>query len=100
MKKSIRLGRKVLTASLTIMGCAAMAQQQEMQFFRPNDKRGINVFETTKTDTIPFTHMKVKVGGNFEQSFQTLRDQNTAVPMTQAGYTGNVNSLIPLTDGF
>jgi hypothetical protein len=42
----------------------------------------------------------VKVGGNFEQSFQTLRDQNTAVPMTQTGYTGNVNSLIPLTNGF
>jgi hypothetical protein len=81
------------------IGSPARAQEG-MQYFRPNDKSGINVFETTKSDTTPFTKMKVKVGGNFEQSFQTLRDQNTAVPMTQAGYTGNVNSLIPLINGF
>ena len=42
----------------------------------------------------------MKVGGNFEQSFQALRDQNTAIPMTQTGFNGNVNSLIPLTNGF
>jgi len=81
-------------------GFHAMAQEQDMQFFRQNDKRGINVFETPKNDSTPFHKMKVKIGGNFEQSFQTLRDQNTAVPMTQTGYNGNVNSLIPLTDGF
>jgi len=81
------------------IGSPARAQEG-MQYFRPNDKSGINVFETAKSDTTPFTKMKVKVGGNFEQSFQTLRDQNTAVPMTQAGYTGNVNSLIPLINGF
>ncbi len=74
--------------------------QEGMQYFRPNDKSGINVFETTKGDTTSFRKMKVKIGGNFEQTFQTLRDENTAVPMTQAGYTGNVNSLIPLTNGF
>ena len=74
--------------------------QEGMQYFRPNDKSGINVFETTKADTTSFQHMKVKVGGNFEQSFQTLRDQNSASPLTQAPYVGNVNSLIPLTNGF
>ncbi len=39
------------------------AQQEPIQFFRPNDMRGINVFETPKTDTIPFTGLKVRVGG-------------------------------------
>ncbi len=29
-----------------------------------------------------------------------LRDQNTAVALTQPGFSGNVNSLIPLTNGF
>lgn len=91
-----RLALVVLIAT----GFPAMAQQQDMQFFRQNDMRGINVFETTKNDTTPFHKMKVKVGGNFEQSFQTLRDQNTAVAMTKAPYVGNVNSLIPLTNGF
>src|SRR6185312_6097753 len=92
---------KSLTAVVLLTGSfSAIAQKQDMQFFRYNDKNGVNVFETTKSDTTPFHHMKVKVGGNFEQSFQMIRDQNTAVSMTQPGFTGNVNSLIPLINGF
>jgi hypothetical protein len=81
-------------------GISASAQHQAMQYYRPNDQRGINVFETTKNDTVSFYHLKVKVGGNFEQSYQMLRDKNTALPMTETGFTGNINSLIPLTNGF
>jgi hypothetical protein len=76
------------------------AQQGQLQYFRPDNKLGINVFETSKNDTTSFTEMKVKVGGNFEQSFQALRDQNTAIPLIPTGSAGNINSLIPLTSGF
>jgi len=79
---------------------SAIAQEQEMQYFRPNNENGINVFETTKNDTTIFNKMKVKVGGNFEMDFQGLRDQNTATYLTQPGFVGNVNSLEPLTNGF
>ncbi len=99
MTKLYRVFGRVALGMLMGSGFSAMAQS-EMQYFRPNDRWGINVFETTKNDTTPFTHLKVKIGGNFEQSFQTLRDQNTAVAMTQPGFNGNVNSLIPLTNGF
>jgi hypothetical protein len=78
----------------------AKAQQGPMQYFRPNDQHGINVFETSKNDSIPFTGLKVKVGGNFEMVFQGLRNFNTATPLTKTGFTGNVNSLEPLTNGF
>src|ERR1700689_2894553 len=100
MKLSINITRNLMTISFILLGLSTMAQSQQMQYFRPNDKNGLNVFETTKNDTTSFHHLKVKVGGNFEQSFQMLRDQNTAVPMTETGFTGNVNSLIPLTNGF
>jgi len=90
----------VLWVLLTAVGFSASAQHQAMQYFRPNDQRGINVFETKKDDTTSFRHLKVKVGGNFEQSYQMLRDKNTAIPMTETGFAGNVNSLIPLTNGF
>ena len=90
----------ILWALLTVVGFSASAQHQAMQYFRPNDQRGINVFETKKDDTASFNHLKVKVGGNFEQSYQMLRDKNTALPLTETGFTGNVNSLIPLTNGF
>jgi hypothetical protein len=76
------------------------AQQEQLQYFRPNNRLGVNMFETSKQDSIPFTGLKVKVGGNFEMEFQGLRNFNTAAPMTKTGFTGNVNSLEPLTNGF
>ena len=90
----------LLTFALLTVGFSAAAQQGEMQYYRPNDKTGINVFETTKGDTTSFHKMHVKVGGNFEQSFQSLQNKNTALPMTETGFTGNVNSVEQLTDGF
>ena len=74
--------------------------QESLQFYRPNDLRGINVFETKKLDTVKFTGLKVKVGGNFELTFQALGQSNTADPLTKTGYTGNVNSLMPLVHAF
>jgi len=90
----------ILWVVMTVLGISASAQHQSMQYFRPNDGRGINVFETGKDDTISFHHLRVKVGGNFEQSYQMLRDNNTALPATAEGFVGNVTSLIPLTNGF
>ncbi len=95
--KKLRIG--LMLAAIIAAGLPAMSQEG-MQYFRPNDKNGINVFETTKDDTTSFHNMKVKIGGNLEETFQTLRDQNTATPLIKAPYSGNVNSLIPLTNGF
>ena len=100
MKRSTKTISCVLSVLFAVIGYSAIAQQQEMQYFRYNDKRGVNVFETPKNDTTPFTKMKVKIGGNFEQSFQALSDQNTAIAVTQPGFNGNVNSLTKLTNGF
>src|SRR5580693_4221328 len=100
MKITMNALRQVVTLIFLITASSVMAQNQKIEYFRPNDKTGINVFETSKVDTISFHHLRVKVGGNFEQSFQMLRDQNTAIPATKSGFTGNVNSLIKLTNGF
>jgi hypothetical protein len=72
--------------------------QQGMQYFRPNDMRGINVFEPTKIDTVPFNNIKVKIGGNFTQDFQSLKHENNAVPLMVEGI--NTNKLMPITSGF
>lgn len=89
-----------LTISLLALGLGAAAQQGAMQYYRPNDKTGLNVFETAKDDTTGFHKLHVKVGGSFEETFQNLNNKNTASAMTQNGYTGNVNSLESLTPGF
>ncbi|HTA26290.1 MAG TPA: hypothetical protein VK809_00770 [Bacteroidia bacterium] len=99
MKKPIQLIKHLAIATAVTAGLSATAQQQ-MQYFRPDNKDGLHMFETTKNDTNIFKKIKVQVGGNFEMSFQGLRDQNSAIPVTQAPYVGNVTSLIPLNSGF
>jgi hypothetical protein len=91
---------KILYILLAVALLPVSLKAQEMQFFRPNNQQGVNVFETSKIDTVPFTGLKVKVGGNFEMAFQGLRNFNTATPLTKTGFTGNVNSLEKLTNGF
>ena len=77
------------------------AQQPEMQFFRSDDKKGLNIFETTKNDTTTFTGLKVRIGGAFAQDYQALKDQNTAAYMlTSKTDSTNANQLAPLTNGF
>ncbi|HZY26165.1 MAG TPA: hypothetical protein VFE71_10085 [Bacteroidales bacterium] len=75
------------------------AQSEQLQYFRPNNKMGVNIFETTKNDTVPFKGFVVRVGGNFTQDFQALKHQNTAVPVYDENGV-NTNQLISLTNGF
>jgi hypothetical protein len=102
MKNQYTLLGLVTIGLLNIIPASLKAQENDIQFYRPNNKLGINVFETSKKDTVPFTGLKVKVGGGFELSFQSLRASNTAIPVikTVGTATGNVNSLTPLIDGF
>ena len=95
--------------ALTVLSLTSLnVKAQSLQFFRPNSQQGINVFETTKADTVPFKGLKVNVGGNFELTYQILQQKNADVPSVQTltnsttgkTYTGDVNSLIPVTDGF
>jgi len=92
----------VIIAGLALIPVSASAQEGQIQFYRPNNKQGINVFETSKKDTVKFTGLKVKVGGGFALAYQTLRHENTATPVikTVGTATGNVNALTSLIDGF
>lgn len=76
----------------------AQAQKKSMQYFRYNDQRGLNVFDTTKTDTVAFTGFSVKMGGNLTLDFQGLNYQNNAIPVVIDAV--NTNELIRITKGF
>ncbi|MFM8833941.1 MAG: hypothetical protein ACKOEV_09975, partial [Cytophagales bacterium] len=54
----------------------AFAQQPAIQYFRYYDKRGINAFETSKTDTIPYEGLKIRFGAGFTQGYQNLSHRN------------------------
>lgn len=59
----------------------SLAQQPTIQYFRPWDQNGINVFEPAKNVEQPeFTGVKVRIGGAFTQNFQYLTHENNADP--------------------
>ncbi|MEY4930948.1 MAG: hypothetical protein RI909_1672, partial [Bacteroidota bacterium] len=56
----------VITLGLLSASLMAYAQQSKIQYWRPYDKRGINVFEVQKDkDTVEFDGLKVRIGAGF-----------------------------------
>ncbi|HTE47633.1 MAG TPA: hypothetical protein VK636_20495 [Gemmatimonadaceae bacterium] len=70
----------------------------EINHIRPADQRGVNVFESPKENTVPFTGFALSFGGAFTQEFQGLAHQNAAAPVLAAGV--NANQLITIGHGF
>src|SRR3954462_1368111 len=58
----------------------AMAPKVEVQNYRPEDKRGINVFEAPKDESVAYDGFKLQWGAAFTQQFQGLDHSNTAAP--------------------
>ncbi|MEQ8364168.1 MAG: hypothetical protein RH948_14945 [Cyclobacteriaceae bacterium] len=82
----------------------AHAQQAPMQYYRTNDKSGINVFESSKEEAETFDGLKVRVGGDFAMQFQGLSQSNTAGNLVELGSdfnlpTANLNLDVQLYDG-
>ena len=67
--------------------------QNDIQNYRPYDQRGVNIFETPKSDMGVSDEFKVRVGANFAQQFQSLDHSNKSD-------TAAANKLIDLTPGF
>ncbi len=78
------------------------AQQSGIQYYRANDKTGINGFEPSKNDSVVYEGFKFRVGGSFTQQFQALKHENNAdvKEATLNGKTVNLNELYPLGSGF
>lgn len=92
-----RLKRNIGFILLGVLPVALFAQQPKISNFRPYDKTGINQFETSKADTVPFEGLKVRWGAGFTQQFQNLKHENPgAINNTGTG----ANRLYPLANGF
>ncbi|MFZ6051396.1 hypothetical protein [Halocola ammonii] len=92
--------------ALAVMFTTGLQAQvrSEMQFYRYNDQRGLNVFETPKTDTVPFNGVAVRVGGDFAIQFQALSQSNAEDSLVELGQdfnlpTANLNLDVQLYDG-
>lgn len=77
-------------------------QPIEIQHYRPQDRRGLNMFEAPKEEGAPYNGFKLSWGAAFTQQYQSLSHSNTASakPVTTAGVTTNANKLIEIGSGF
>jgi hypothetical protein len=69
-----------------------------IQFSRPLDRRGINVFETTKEPGVEFTGFALDVNAAFTSQLQNLSHSNAAAPNLVNGV--NANQLQSIGFGF
>lgn len=107
MSKSIMYTLKTALVLACVLPFAATAQETEPQapaakadefylrpsYWKPNDQRGLTVFETTKQpDSIPFQGTRIRFGAGFTQTFQGLEHENA--------FETGPNKLYKLTPGF
>jgi hypothetical protein len=95
MKKYLAAVSAVVVTSFSAI---AQGPQRDVQFWRPYDQRGINVFETGKADTVAFDGLKVRIGGHFTQQYQNISHSNTALPVLNANDV-NINQLMEIGGG-
>ena len=69
-----------------------------IQYLRAQDKRGLNVFETTKDPGARFEGFKLDFGAAFTSQVQNLSHKNSAAPNVVNGV--NANALMPIGFGF
>ncbi|MAN88389.1 MAG: hypothetical protein CL555_16735 [Algoriphagus sp.] len=104
MKMKNKITQSLLVAILILASGVVYAQQPALQYFRPNDKNGLNVFEPSKEDTVIFDGLKVRVGGDFAMQIQGIRQSNTAGNLTKLGSdfnlpSANLNLDVQVLDG-
>jgi hypothetical protein len=93
----MRLRTLALTLVLLPLAAAPPASAQpgdddvgfeDIQYYRPNSKAGLNVFEAPKEPNAPFNGFEVHVGGDFAIQFQGITQDNDA------------DNLVDLTNNF
>ena len=77
-KYQISRGLAILLGILFTSFVGYAQKQAALQYFRYYDQRGVNVFETSKNDTVAFDGLKVRLGASFTQGFQMLNHSNNA----------------------
>ncbi|WP_421877867.1 hypothetical protein [Marinoscillum sp.] len=102
--KSFNLKLTLLAALTMVAATVLYAQQPAIQYFRPNNQNGLNVFETPKTTDVEFDGLKVRVGGDFALQFQGISQTNSGDSLPELANnfnlpTANLNFDVQLADG-
>ncbi|MEQ9167177.1 MAG: hypothetical protein RLO12_13045 [Fulvivirga sp.] len=102
MKNSIKIGIAAILLGTALSGFAQ--EKRALQYDRMPGKAGVNVFETSKEDTVGYDGLKVRVGGDFAMQFQGITQGNDLGSLAKLGKnlnlpTANFNIDVQLEDG-
>lgn len=102
MKKGISYA--VLFFAVLFSGTSLVQAQKSLQYYRPDNSYGLNVFETSKDSVSTFDGLRVKVGGDFALQFQGISQENSLDNLVELGSnlnlpTANLNLDVQLEDG-
>jgi len=86
------------TAKAAKAATISLERPIEIQYYRPQDKRGLALFEAPKQSGVPFEGFKLSWGAAFTQQFQALDHENSATPKIVSNV--DQNKLIEIGDGF
>jgi hypothetical protein len=104
--KNLKLPLLIVFLMLSATAFGQIDFRKSMQYWRQPGKLGLNVFETSKNDTVVFEGVKVRIGGDFALQYQGLSHENTfgADPLLDLTSnfnlpTANLNLDVQLADG-
>jgi hypothetical protein len=95
-----------LALALTVPVMMSAQWMAPIQYWRPYDKTGLNIFETSKDSNAAFTGLGVRIGGGFAQGYQALSHENYVTgsdgKYREGTWTRNdsANSLYKIGAGF
>lgn len=100
----IKKTNKIVQVAFLLLVGNSYAQQPSIQFFRPNNQNGVNVFEVSKKDTVAFRGLKVRIGADFAMQFQSIKQSNDLNNLVKLGNNfnlpnANLNIDAQLLDG-
>ena len=90
---------KRVAAAETTATAKTLVPQITMQYYKPQDQRALNQFETPKVAGAPFDGFKLSWGAAFTQQFQSLAHENRADEVLD-GNDVNTNGLKSIGNGF
>lgn len=105
--KHLKLTLLIAFLLMSVTGYAQLDKRKSLQYWRQPGKMGLNVFETSKNDTVVFDGVRLRIGGDFALQFQGLTHENGfqgGDPLVDLGSnfnlpSANLNLDVQLADG-
>ena len=105
--KNFKLTFLLAFLMISVTGYAQFDYRKSLQYWRQPGKQGVNVFETSKNDTVKFDGVRVRLGGDFALQYQGISHANAfqggdpLVDLTSNFNlpTANLNLDVQLADG-